>query len=92
MTADVRHAQGRAVGEKRVALMREVGWAMSETMPQASTARALDVALSWRNPEPACCTIRTAGRDIRERNYGKRGRAGTDAPAGQLLGERRSAL
>ena len=28
-----------------------VGWAMSETMPQELTLRALDVALGWRNPD-----------------------------------------
>ena len=28
-----------------------VGWAMSESMPQALTLQALDVALGWRNPE-----------------------------------------
>ena len=28
-----------------------VGWAMSETMPQELTARALDVALGWRDPQ-----------------------------------------
>lgn len=29
-----------------------VGWAMSETMPQELTHRALDVALGWRDPAP----------------------------------------
>ena len=29
-----------------------VGWAMSETMPQALTHRALDAALGWRDPAP----------------------------------------
>jgi transposase InsO family protein len=29
-----------------------VGWAMSETMPQELTLRALDVALGWRDPGP----------------------------------------
>ena len=28
-----------------------VGWAMSETMPQELTMRALDVALGWRDPQ-----------------------------------------
>ena len=28
-----------------------VGWAMSETMPQELTLRALDVALGWRDPD-----------------------------------------
>ncbi len=28
-----------------------IGWAMSETMPQELTLRALDVALGWRNPD-----------------------------------------
>jgi putative transposase len=42
-----------------------VGWAMSETMPQELTLSALDVALGWRDPLPAWCITRTAGRSTR---------------------------
>jgi len=31
---------------------QRVGWAMSQTRPQALTLAALHVALGWRNPAP----------------------------------------
>jgi putative transposase len=46
-----------------------VGWAMSETMPQALTLSALDVALGWRDPEPGLVHHSDRGSQYAAKDY-----------------------
>ena len=49
-----------------------VGWAMSETMPQELTLRALDVALGWRNPEAGLMHHSDRGSQYAAKDYRKK--------------------
>lgn len=46
-----------------------VGWAMSETMPQELTLRALDVALGWRDPDAGLVHHSDRGSQYAARDY-----------------------
>ena len=49
-----------------------VGWAMSETMPQELTLRALDVALGWRDPDAGMVHHSDRGSQYAARDYRKK--------------------
>ena len=49
-----------------------VGWAMSETMPQALTLRALDVALGWRDPDAGLVHHSDRGSQYAAKDYRKK--------------------
>ena len=46
-----------------------VGWAMSQTMPQELTLRALDVALGWRDPDPGLLHHSDRGSQYAAKDY-----------------------
>jgi putative transposase len=46
-----------------------VGWAMSETMPQELTLRALELALSWRDPDAGLVHHSDRGSQYAARDY-----------------------
>jgi len=46
-----------------------VGWAMSETMHEALTLRALDVALGWRDPKPGLVHHSDRGSQYAAKDY-----------------------
>ncbi len=49
-----------------------VGWAMSETMPQELTHRALDAALGWRDPAPGLLHHSDRGSQYAANDYRKK--------------------
>ena len=49
-----------------------VGWAMSETMPQELTLRALEVALGWRDPEAGLVHHSDRGSQYAAKDYRKK--------------------
>ena len=49
-----------------------VGWAMSKTMPQELTLRALDVALGWRDPEAGLVHHSDRGSQYAAKDYRKK--------------------